>query len=617
MARFTIVTIAPRHYQHVRAFDEIKLLLYASLLALGHEVILRTNEFEESALNIIFGAHLISEDAIESIPQGSIIFNTEQLGGDFAEWSQKVVRLADRHRVWDYSSLNLEALAQASSGLNSDRLKRFRLGFHPRLQKIARSIGDDDDGFVFFGSLTRQREDIIGRIRLSERLYLHVYFGFYGYRRDAILRRSRAVLNIHSHPVRILEWPRILYLIANRIPVIALIHESTCAEDLQLSYVLACPEDDPTPKLESYYAQPTLLREHAEAAFSRFREEKQVIFTEQALDELLGSAFLPAPAMAPLAPPHGWSYSPRQRSPDPLWYRYTYFWIDADPRPVEQVHWDVGVYRQCHPDPAFAAEVFRPPIVLPEQGCGKTLTSEVSQDGLPRCAVVLHFYSELRVCSFFVNFGRHFPVGTHFLITASTRSVRALVEKVAADCGISNIEVLLVDNVGRDIPSKYILFNEKLADYELCFFSHGKESDDHWFHDHNNLLAGSPERIDAIRTLFAQDESLGLLFPDYLSHLLPSIGWSDLRAMIDSLLQGFGCDTAPVEVLEFPAGGFYWARPAALTILHSLGLTIADLPPEPLARDNTLLHALERMPCLSTEMMGLRWEKVARSSIPG
>jgi hypothetical protein len=178
------------------------------------------------------------------------------------------------------------------------------------------------------------------------------------------------VLNIHSHPVRILEWPRILYLIANRIPVIALIHQRTCAEDQQLSYVLPCPEDDPTPQLEGYYAQPMLLREHAEAALSRFREEYQVIFTEQALDELLGSGFLPAPAMAPLGPPHGWSYSPHQRNPDPLWYRYTYFWLDADPRPVEQVHWDVGVYRQYHPDPAFAAEVFRPPIVLPAASLG-------------------------------------------------------------------------------------------------------------------------------------------------------------------------------------------------------------------------------------------------------
>jgi hypothetical protein len=116
MARFTIVTIAPRHYEHVRAFDEIKLLLYASLLDLGHEVILRTNEFEKSTLNIIFGAHLISEDAIDSIPQGSIIFNTEQLGGDFAEWSQKVVRLADRHRVWDYSSLISRLLLRQAQG---------------------------------------------------------------------------------------------------------------------------------------------------------------------------------------------------------------------------------------------------------------------------------------------------------------------------------------------------------------------------------------------------------------------------------------------------------------------------------------------------------------------
>jgi hypothetical protein len=615
MARFTIVTIAPRAYEHIRAFDEIKLLLYESLLELGHTVAIATNEFEPSTINIIFGCHLMREEAYEEIPADSIIFNTEQIGGDFSEWTQAILTLSRRHRIWDYSTHNIAALkCLADATEETGRIQRLRLGYHQRLERIRRQAQpDNDDGFAFIGSITKKREDILAKIMLSESLYLHGYFGFYGLARDAILNRSRAVLNIHSHSVRILEWTRILYLIANRVPVIALLHESTLSDDDQLSYVLPCSEEDPTPQLQIYYANPQELEQHAETAYARFSQLNQKPYTEQALDQVFPEQFYPSlPPRSERTRDH-WSYCPQQRSPDPVWYRYTYPWLDADPRPLEQLHWNVGVYRQCHPDPQFAREIFKEPLQLGPAAQGRPSEAVSPVAPAQRLAVVLHFFSELRVTSFFINYGRHLPAGTDFYITASTRIVRALIEKVAADCNIGNLHIELIENIGRDIPSKYIVFNDRLAAYDLCFFSHGKESDANWFYDHNQLLAGSATRVDQITQLFAKDPTLGLVYPDYLAPLLPAIGWSSMRPMIDELLARFGCDTAPVSVLEFPAGGFFWARPQALTILHSLGLTLADLPAEPLPKDNTLLHALERMPCLSTEMMGMRWEKVGRT----
>jgi lipopolysaccharide biosynthesis protein len=174
------------------------------------------------------------------------------------------------------------------------------------------------------------------------------------------------------------------------------------------------------------------------------------------------------------------------------------------------------------------------------------------------------------------------------------------------------MDVRVLPNIGRDLPSKYIVFNEELQSYDLCLFSHGKESDGQWFHDQNLMLAGSSTRVDAIKQMFADQPELGLIFPDYPSSLLWLIGWGNMRSIVDALLAPLGCDTSSVEILEYPAGGFYWARPAALLILHSLGLTLDSLPPEPLPPDHSLVHALERMPCLSCEMMGFRWEKIAR-----
>lgn len=70
------------------------------------------------------------------------------------------------------------------------------------------------------------------------------------------------------------------------------------------------------------------------------------------------------------------------------------------------------------------------------------------------------------------------------------------------------------------------------------------------------FLAGSFERVNGILDLFAAESDLGLLFPDYLPAMLPYIGWGTMRSQVDQLLELFGFNTEPIELLEFPAGGF-------------------------------------------------------------
>lgn len=233
-----------------------------------------------------------------------------------------------------------------------------------------------------------------------------------------------------------------------------------------------------------------------------------------------------------------------------------------------------------------------------------------------RYAVVLHFHQQDSARQFFTSFGTNLVAG-HFYVTVSDPDVATFAEAIARECGVKEIEIRRIKNLGRDIPSKHMVFKEELQSYDLCLFSHGKESDANWFFDHNGILAGSIQRVHDICSLFAADPGLGLLFPDYLESRHPWLCWGQTRPMIDALLSDFGCDSSSIELLEFPAGGFFWARPQALLVMHSLRLQgqplgWQHLPPEPLPRDGTLLHALERMPCLSCEMMGLRWEKLAR-----
>jgi len=612
MAHFAIITIEPQGYIHSRAFDEIRLLLYHSLLDLGHGVDLRTNRFQEGAINLLLGAHLLDPSAAEAIPSTSLVFNTEQLGGDFERWTERILALAARFPIWDYSTANLRFLRERLPGQPPSRFALLRLGYHKRLERIERQPRRGDS-FLFFGSTTPLRERILSEIRLSERLRVESFFGVYGWSRDGLLSRCRACLNLHAHPSRILEWPRVLHLVANRIPCIALLHPDTQAEDGQLELLLPVEEGNPTPGLEELFGQPELLERHAASAWERFSLQAQAPFTAEALDHTytMESSSGSAGELSPTRPsPPIWPVTWRDEPVDARWYLHTYPWIYSDPRSAEAFHREEGCYRQYFPNPSLG-KALKAPIRLVHEPLEGAFLPQSSGPGL-RCAAVLHFHSTDKARLFFAHFGCHLVGAVDFFVSTSEPLVAQTLLTLAQDYGIEAMEVRLVPNVGRDLPSKYVIFNSELQAYDLCLFSHGKESDGQWFYDHNSLLCGSQARIAAIQELFAREAGLGLLYPDYLSSLIWLIGWGNMRPLVDSLLAPFGCDTSGVELLEFPAGGFFWARPAALMPLHSLGLTLEALPPEPLASDNTLLHALERLPCLSCELMGLRWEKLAR-----
>ena len=94
MAFFSIVTIRPADYPHVRAFEEIRLLLYHSLKELGHDVQIRSNRYDSGVINIILGSHLLTAEQCTEIPEGSIIFNTEQMLGDYTKWTQQIADLS-------------------------------------------------------------------------------------------------------------------------------------------------------------------------------------------------------------------------------------------------------------------------------------------------------------------------------------------------------------------------------------------------------------------------------------------------------------------------------------------------------------------------------------------
>ncbi len=174
-----------------------------------------------------------------------------------------------------------------------------------------------------------------------------------------------------------------------------------------------------------------------------------------------------------------------------------------------------------------------------------------------------------------------------------------------------------VPNRGRDIGPFLSELGDELRQYDVVGHVHGKRSvltpglGDGWrnFLWHH-LIGPSFPMVDTILDAIARDPTLGLVFPED-PHLTD---WNENRPIGDDLARRIGITGALPNHFDFPNGTMFWARPAALQPLFSLGLKWEDYPPEPLPYDGTILHALERLlPFVATEA-GFRY---ATTFVPG
>lgn len=200
-----IYVVSSDGYPHSRAFDEVAATLHYAFADLGYRVPIVTQPFELGARPLVLGAQLLPE---VPLPDAAIVYNLEQITPGSAWLGEDYLRVLHSHPLWDYSALNIEALR----GLGIDEVQLCEVGYHasmrgaPGLPEAARDI----DVF-FYGSLNDRRR---AALRALDEVGLRVVagFGVYGEDRDALIRRSRVVLNMHYYESRILEVVRLTHL---------------------------------------------------------------------------------------------------------------------------------------------------------------------------------------------------------------------------------------------------------------------------------------------------------------------------------------------------------------------------------------------------------------------
>jgi hypothetical protein len=194
-----------RQWLHVRAFEDAAEAIAQGLHDLGHEVA-ASDEPVAGRLNVVFGAHHLRPSV--SLPDGAVIVNLEPVVSGSPWLSRDYLERLKRHRVWDYSARNAEALR----ALGVAQVVHVPLGYASSLERIAPQAEDID--VLFYGIFTPRRTALLERLA-ARGWRVHATRNQYGEERDRLIARTRIVLNIHAREEARFEMARCFYLLIN------------------------------------------------------------------------------------------------------------------------------------------------------------------------------------------------------------------------------------------------------------------------------------------------------------------------------------------------------------------------------------------------------------------
>lgn len=227
MAKFHLMHCVPSPMMHgPLGYREIIDSVQWGLEQLGHEVSYSLNGYHPSSRNIVFGAHMLPMEILERLPADTIVYNFEQGRGlERGQVRPEVHFISEAFSVWDYSSANVEMWKL----LGNVKPKLVPVGYAPVLSRIPKAQDQDIDVLLY--GLSGQKRLTAVHLLSEEGYRVMFVSGIYGPARDALIARSKIVLNVNRNDrSRIFEVVRVSYLLANRKAVLAVLDHDTAIE---------------------------------------------------------------------------------------------------------------------------------------------------------------------------------------------------------------------------------------------------------------------------------------------------------------------------------------------------------------------------------------------------
>lgn len=213
-----------------------------------------------------------------------------------------------------------------------------------------------------------------------------------------------------------------------------------------------------------------------------------------------------------------------------------------------------------------------------------------------KIAVHLHLYY-FDLAEDFAEYFSYLPNGFDLFVTVCESDIEEKVQAAFSNIGANKVEVIEVENIGRDVAPFFIALRNKVykQGYDIVGHFHSKKSNDvdqgtgdRWRKYLLTNLIGSKEAVNDIFKPFEND-NIGLVFAEDCHN----VDFGKNKTFSDTL-----CDAMNIERLAsatlFPLGTMFWAKPEALAPLFELELE-SYLQKEPLPYDGSYMHASERL----------------------
>ena len=214
----------------------------------------------------------------------------------------------------------------------------------------------------------------------------------------------------------------------------------------------------------------------------------------------------------------------------------------------------------------------------------------------------------------------HMPAGTDIFVTVPDERklfrVRPYFDDLAGD---HRIEFRVSGNRGRDVAPFLVTMKDVFFNYDLVLKLHDKKvaqipqlSVGHAWQDlcFDCLLPSEAFAKNVIK-LFEDHPALGILTPPVPVHgpYFPTTGhgeWGENYEVTRQTAEMLGITVpmSPDKEPVAPLGSEFWVRTAALRPLFDHDWQMEEFPPEPVAIDGTLLHAIERLYPFAAQQAG-------------
>jgi SAM-dependent methyltransferase len=220
----------------VNVLQKVVVMLTEGLREIGIESeIVHESRSTLASRVIVLGANFFPTSEFDSLPRNTIIFNVENSSSQFM--TNEYTRVLRRFAVWDYDQSNATDLAQ----ILVRPVHYFRMLYVGQLKRIVACTQKDID-VLFFGSFNARRGAILDALR-ARGLVVKAVFGVFGVELDALIARSRLVINIHFYDNGRLEMIRLFDLLANGRPVVTELNPGEAIDEDLVGALVTAPYD--------------------------------------------------------------------------------------------------------------------------------------------------------------------------------------------------------------------------------------------------------------------------------------------------------------------------------------------------------------------------------------